>query len=260
MDLLTNAIESIRAGVEDYQEGSSARLLASVRSIHAGILLLYKEALRRLSPPNSNESLLKVRVPPQINAAGIVEFVGKGKKTVDVQQERFESLNITTDWNRFDRITDTRNEIEHYYTKANKKILEGLISDAFIVTRNFLAGQLKEDPLALLGEDTWQSMLKVSDVHEAERKDCEKLLEAVDWNSQTLAAGVMNLACPECGGDLLRPDPAHSSFVTGIILLCRSCGNQYAAPEFIEEALSETGAACATCPECGVDSYVFDEH
>ncbi len=55
MDLLTNAIESIRTGVEDYEEGSHGRLLASVRSIHAGILLLYKEALSRLSPAGSNE-------------------------------------------------------------------------------------------------------------------------------------------------------------------------------------------------------------
>jgi hypothetical protein len=40
MDLLVNAIESIRVGVEDYQEGSHGRLLAAVRSIHGGILLL----------------------------------------------------------------------------------------------------------------------------------------------------------------------------------------------------------------------------
>ena len=42
MDLLSNAIESIRAGVEDYEQGSHGRLLAAVRNIHAGILLLYK--------------------------------------------------------------------------------------------------------------------------------------------------------------------------------------------------------------------------
>ena len=39
MDLLTNAIESLRVGVEDYQQGDHGRLLAAVRSIHAGILL-----------------------------------------------------------------------------------------------------------------------------------------------------------------------------------------------------------------------------
>jgi hypothetical protein len=66
MDLLTNAIESIRAGVEDYQDGSHGRLLAAVRSIHAGILLLYKEALRRASPAGSNEVFIKAKSPAQL--------------------------------------------------------------------------------------------------------------------------------------------------------------------------------------------------
>jgi hypothetical protein len=102
MDLLTNAIESIRAGVEDYEQGSHGRLLAAVRSIHAGILLLYKEALRRLSPAGSNEALVKARVLPRRNAQGDVEFVGNGRKTADVQQirERFAALGIATDWAR----------------------------------------------------------------------------------------------------------------------------------------------------------------
>ena len=116
MNLLINAIESIKVGVEDYQEGSHARLLASVRSIHAGVLLLYKEALRRWSPPDSDEVLMKTRILPRRNAKGIVQFVGEGTKTVDVQQvkERFAALGIATDWTRFDRITNVRNEIEHY--------------------------------------------------------------------------------------------------------------------------------------------------
>jgi len=50
VDLLTNAVESIQIGVEDYQAGSPPRLLSAVRNIQAGILLLYKEALRRESP------------------------------------------------------------------------------------------------------------------------------------------------------------------------------------------------------------------
>ncbi len=53
MDLLANAIESIRLGVEDYEDGSHPRLLSALRNIHAGILLLYKEALRRLSPQDT---------------------------------------------------------------------------------------------------------------------------------------------------------------------------------------------------------------
>jgi len=53
--------------------------------------------------------------------------------------ERFDALGIVTDWGRFDRISSIRKEVEHYFTNANKKALEGLVSDAFVVTRNFIA-------------------------------------------------------------------------------------------------------------------------
>jgi hypothetical protein len=50
MNLLANAIESIQVGVEDYQAATRPRLLSAVRNIHAGVVLLFKEALRRRSP------------------------------------------------------------------------------------------------------------------------------------------------------------------------------------------------------------------
>jgi hypothetical protein len=66
MDLLSNAISSIRLGVEDYRKGSSDRMLSSVRNLHAGVLLLYKEALRRKSPPDSNDVLVKAQIRPKL--------------------------------------------------------------------------------------------------------------------------------------------------------------------------------------------------
>jgi len=274
MDLLTNAIESIRVGIEDYERGSHDRLLAAVRSIHAGILLLYKEALRRLSPAGSAEALLKAKIAPTRNAQGNVEFVGDGTKTVDVQQikEHFDSLGIVTDWKRFDRITKVRNEIEHYYTKTNKKALESLVSDAFIIVRNFVATELSEDPLKLLGEQTWQSMLKVSEVYEAERAECEKALAAVNWESDTLAKGVVDLTCPSCSGSLLRPDTDDKDYRDDMALQCRACGETSDAHDFVPRAVAsargfdmylvgDDGAdpPYVSCPECGEDTYVMDE-
>ena len=92
MDLLGNAIESIRLGVEDFQAGTHPRLMSAVRNIHAGVLLLYKEALRRLSPGDSAEVLVKAKIVPSRDGAGNVVFVGKGTKTADTQQirERFD--------------------------------------------------------------------------------------------------------------------------------------------------------------------------
>lgn len=274
MDLLTNAIESIRVGVEDYEEGSHGRLLAAVRGIHAGILLLYKEALRRLSPPDSNEVLVKAKVRPRRNAKGDVEFVGDGRKTVDAQQirERFTTLGIVTDWARFERIADVRKDIEHYYTKANKKALEGVISDAFVVVRNFIATELHEDALKLLGDETWQAMLKVSEVYETERAECEKSLTAVKWGSDALAEGVLDLSCPSCSGDLLRPQGDYGNYGDDMVLQCRTCGETFGAHDFVPSAIANAldtdkyraykdgdETPYTNCPVCGAEAYVMDE-
>jgi len=274
MDLLSNATQSICAGVEDYQEGSHARLLTAVRNIHAGILLLYKEALRRLSPNGSNEVLVKAKISPTRDANGNVLFLGVGKKTVDVQQikDRFAELNITADWPRFDRITDVRNDIEHYYTKADKKALESVISDAFVCIRNFMTAELKEDPLALLGDETWEAMLKISEVYEAERSECEEILSKVDWKSDTLKDGVLDLTCPSCSGSLLRPAGDYTVYTDNMGLQCRICGEVSSADDFVPRAIEsaldgdmydslEDGGdePYTSCPVCGSEAYVMAE-
>ena len=271
--LLENAVESIKVGVENYQQGDHGRLLASVRDIHAGILLLYKEALRRLSPANSVEALVKAKILPKRDAQGNISFVGEGKKTVDVQQirERFTSLGIMTDWTRFDRITNVRNEVEHYYTNTSKRALQGLVADAFVVIRNFIATQLQEDPLTLLGDETWKAMLDVTEVHEAEREECIKALKAFHWRSAALDQGVLEITCNACSSDLIRPVSTETGFHYAMQLECRACGNTTAAKDFAPEAIKSALAGAmfssqrggevpyTICPECGAEAYVIAE-
>jgi hypothetical protein len=154
MDLLTNAAESVQVGVEDYRIGTRPRLLSAVRNIHAGILLLYKEALRRESPQESNDVLLMAKISPSRDASRKLTFVGDGKKTVDTQQirERFGALSIGTDWKRFDRVNTVRNEIEHLYPRLDQKSLHGLISDSFLIIRDFIADELDDDPREVLAQ------------------------------------------------------------------------------------------------------------
>jgi hypothetical protein len=97
MDLLENAVHSIQVGVEDYGIGSSSRLLSAARNVHAGILLLFKEALHRLSPLNSNDSLIMSNTIPTKDACGNIVFVGRGKITVKTTEirERFKSLRLS---------------------------------------------------------------------------------------------------------------------------------------------------------------------
>ena len=144
MTLLDNAVTSIHLALEDFSSTQNGRMISAIRNLHAGILLLYKEKLRRLSPPGTNEVLVKQKVVLQKTGSGGLISVGSGKKTVDVFQiqERFTSLGIQTDWKRFEKINTVRNDIEHYFTTVNRGAMEGAISDTFLIIRDFIHTEL----------------------------------------------------------------------------------------------------------------------
>lgn len=270
MDLLSNAICSIRLGVQDYQTGTSERILSAVRNVHAGVLLLYKEALRRRSPPGSEDVLIKAVICPKVDEAGHLVFVGIGKRTVDVFEirRRFKGLGIRTDWALLERITEARNDLEHYVPKHTQAGLEGLIATAFNIVSDFVKRELEEDPLTILGEETWQAMLDVSEVYERELAACKSEIEAIAWESDALAAGVSELSCLECGSDLLHP-----TVVKGETLLsCLSCGDTESRDLYVPRAINIALSCSAysamkdggddpftTCPECGEETYVMSE-
>src|SRR4051794_21146651 len=95
--ILANAVSSIQIGIEDYKSSDARRALSAVRNITAGVLLLFKEKLRQLSPDGSDEVLIKEKIAPAQTQGGAVRFVGKGKRTVATVeiQERFQSLGIS---------------------------------------------------------------------------------------------------------------------------------------------------------------------
>jgi len=271
MDLLTNAIESIQAGVEDYKTGTRPRLLSAVRNIHAGILLLYKEALNRFSPPGSGDALIMSKIMPALDKNRKVTFVGAGRKTVDVQEirDRFNALGIKTTWKRFDRISETRNDLEHRHPRIDKKGLEGVIADSFLIIRDFVSDELEDNPRDLLGEDAWQTMLEVADVYEKERAESIRLIDEAKWASAALKRGVGDLTCSNCGSDLLKPSDQSGG---EIILECTSCGSTHGPWEYADRAIKSAlrdGAyraikdgdesPYAFCPECGKEAYVMEE-
>jgi ribosomal protein L37E len=274
MDLLENDIQSIQVGVEDYGVGSSPRLLSAARNIHAGILLLFKEALHRLSPPNSNDALIMSNIVPTKDSNGNIVFVGRGKSTVKTAeiQERFKSLLITTDWKRFEKINRVRNEIEHFYPNVTQAALQGLIADSFLLIRNFIQAELAEEPHALLGDQTWQMMLQVAEVYEEEKKHCAIQLNKIDWESEALAEGIMELSCKACGSELLKPKDEKQSYQE-TVLVCSSCGDSEAYDSFVPRAIDAALGAEAylsmkdgveslyvDCPECGLETYIVEEN
>jgi DNA-directed RNA polymerase subunit M/transcription elongation factor TFIIS len=271
MSLLDNAIASLHLALEDYSSGKEPRLLSAVRNLHAGILLLYKEKLRLLSPPGTNEVLVKARSKFQKTAAGGVMSVGDGKKTADVAQikDRFKSLGVNTHWDRFEKVSALRNEVEHYFTTTNRGAIEAMISDTFLIIRDFIHDELDQDPKALLGDDAWAKLLTVSEVVEKEREVCQKALEVINWESDALAEAVLDLTCAECGSPLLFP----LEITKDTKLQCRSCGEEEDYERYAERAISDHFAednfrSCedggdpvsTTCPHCGSDSYIVEEN
>lgn len=92
MNLIENAQLSIQVGVDDYLRAqghdlnsieAKKRTISAVRNIYAGILLMYKEKLRRLSPNESDEVLLKDKIKFERRGEEVIA-VGTGRKTVDV--------------------------------------------------------------------------------------------------------------------------------------------------------------------------------
>lgn len=267
MLLLQNASQSIKLGFEDFESDDDERLLSAVRNLHAGLLLLYKEKLRRLSPAGSEEILLKQQIEPELDSSGNLIFVGKGRKTVDTQKikERFKSLGIAADWKTLDEVTKIRNEIEHYYTTTEKDTIPGVISKSFNLFRDFTRGGLEEDPRSLLGEETWLAMTEISEVFEQERAECITAIKSFEWTASVLRDAALKTSCMDCGSTLIEPknDTCHPD------VECRSCGKVHYFEEFAEHAMAEGidhhynfldggDAIVVTCPHCDQDTYHYE--
>lgn len=273
MSILQNGIDSIALGIDDYNSPDPRRLVSCTRNLFAGILLLFKHKLKQLSPEGSDDVLLKQRVLPVLDTPTGLKWKGQGKKTVDIQQirERFDTLGIIVDWKRVEQINDYRNDVEHYYSQLSQVAIRTLIADSFIIIRDFVRIHLGQDPLILLGSDTWGILTNVAEVYEKEKQECIKHMKAIDWKSWSLENALIEFYCPECGSGLIDVnnkgyDRSDAKFI------CRSCGMSWTFESMIEQAIGDYfGAqnysaikdggdpATITCPICGKDTYVLEE-
>jgi hypothetical protein len=272
--ILENAVQSIQIGVEDYESDDPRRILSAIRNVTAGILLLFKEKLRELSPNDSDESLIKQKIKPTIDILNEVKFIGSGKKTVDVHQiiERFKDLSIKIDDKRLKKIIDIRNDIEHYCTKQPSNKLKELLAESFIIIRDFVANQLGYEPSQLLGHKTWTVLLEVEEVYSKEHKLCQDEIAKVEWISDTLSCASTDISCQKCNSELIKPLITSSKDSRLIDYSCCSCGEKFEYSEIIEHILSvffewESYLAAkeggdyplVECFECGSEAFVVEE-
>ena len=273
MSIIKNAIDSIQIGIEDFESGEDRRSVSAVRNISAGILLLYKEKLCQLSPPDNRELLIKQNIRPVKGADGEIFFEGKGNKTVDVQsiKERFSSLSVTVDWDRFDEINKLRNDLEHYYTSESPDAVREIIAKSFLLIRDFLSDNLALDPQETLENEYWSKLLEASEVYSAEERLCSESIGDLDWKYDTVKASLKHLRCAQCHSSLIQAPYPDDSYPT-INLHCKSCGHDFCFDDVVEQCIDDSLAGEAlknaidggespygTCHECGKDTFIHEE-
>ena len=279
--ILKNAVDSISLGIEDYKLGigdcepsDPRRLVSCTRNLFAGIILLFKHKLAKLSPPRSGEVLIKQRILPIRNSEGNIEWQGQEGKTVDVQEirKRFENLGIRVDWKRISAINKYRNNIEHYYSSEPHNSIDSLITDCFIVIRNFVREHLKMDPLDLFGDDIWRVLTEVAEVYKREKQECVKHIKSLEYEHSTLEDVLIKYRCEKCQSGLID-ETSQRTDIFDTKFRCRSCGKiwdfvsivgqailDYFSVQYRLSVMYDMYPLIVVCPTCDLETYVLEEN
>jgi DNA-directed RNA polymerase subunit M/transcription elongation factor TFIIS len=272
--LLQNAVVSIQLGLEDFASEDDRRVISAVRNLYSGVLLLCKEVLRQLSPPASNDILIRKIKKAIKDPDGSVRIAGAGKKTVDrfEIEETFKQLQLAVDLSNLKRLAEIRNDIEHLHPTHATALIQEAVADAMPIIRAIIVSELEDDPGNLLGLEAWNTLLDEAKVFKTEADACKATFENIQWNSESLEDSVGELRCPNCSSSLLKNESDEASSLSDLDLVCSKCGETSEAESAFEKALGQSmqGAAyiamtdggeppLENCPECGLDMYVVDE-
>ncbi len=271
-----NAIESIRIGVEDFNHNDERRLASAVRNLHAGILLLCKEKLRRLSP--SDDILLYKQFVPKktrdVDGKISVVIIPSNSNTVDFNdiRKRFKEFDVEIDWKPVQAINSIRNQIEHLELDRPRDAVRAALSNGFVVIERLLQRVLGVEPAHELGNEVWQSLLENHDVYEQQRAICQCSLAAAPWTTTAARRALSQFSCPHCQSALLKWRVAEVSRAADIEIVCAACLSDLDVGEVMAQALEEAFAGesiiaaqdggdppIGECPECWAETFIFEE-
>lgn len=273
--LLSNAVQSIQIGIEDYENRSDdRRILSAIRNIQAGILLLCKEKLRAMSPAGSNEAFIRVKIVPVLQPDGQVSFIGQGEKTLDQAQiiDRYRDLKIEVDWTPLRHLTTIRNQLEHYRTAASAESLREVVANSALIIRELIQDVLGEDPQDLLGVLCWQVLLETEAVYSAELKRCQTSLQAIRWISPSMAAAVLDIECDRCRSALIEQRDRENEDQLTADFRCVACSYEPPVEAVVSRALGQYyytdlylaatdggEPPLADCPQCFEGAIILEE-
>ena len=277
MSIFKNAVESIQIGVEDFNHNDERRLASAVRNLHAGILLLCKEKMRRLAPTD-DILLYKHFIPKKAHSPTgdpVVTIQPSGKNTVDFDdiKRRFKEFDIEIDWKPLERVNTIRNEIEHLHFAQPRDAVREALSQSYSVIERLLQDALGHEPVNVLGKDCWSTLLENHDVYVKQLEACQATLAAAPWSSEAARRAFPEFVCPSCQSALVRWRETNADKTAEIELFCAACGaavediGQVMVPALEEAFAGESYLAAkdggdqpiGECPECWAEAYVFEE-
>ncbi len=263
-DILRNAITSIEIGVEDYLSKDPRRAVSAVRNFYAGVLLLCKEVLHRISP-----ELVFQRLLPKFDANGDLVWESTGKATVDVAaiQQRWKSLGMKIDWKPLTHLQKIRNVVEHYKPSEPDSVMKQALAETFSFVVAILADHLEESPEELIHKQIWETFLSEANAFEEMRRTCSNARANIEGLPNGLARSiVMTMVCPGCTSALIRP--SDNDDYPEPMMKCEACGEEDSLRSLILQQVAERMAVneyeggnneWGSCPNCLNDSFSIEE-
>jgi hypothetical protein len=276
--ILQNAVFSIQIGVEDAQSSDPRRVVSAIRNLYAGILLLFKEKLRRLSPPGSDDILIKVDGKFTIDLNGIITVTQKPTKpfTVDFKGigDRLTKLAVIIDADtsglslhkqgRVAALQNLRNDLEHYCSTVSVDVMKKALNDVFVVIRDFTKQHLGEEPIDLFDIECWDAIVANHEVYRKEKDECIDSFSSHSFTADEVEDALEEFKCQHCMSGLVE---CHN----GDHVECRSCGKDSKLDAVIIDAIGKHfgrgdyqeyvnggDSNVQRCPECSEEAYVME--
>lgn len=149
-----------------------------------------------------------------------------------------------------------------------------MISNSFIIIRDFISEQLNQDPKELLGNDAWSTLVSINEVYEKERNDCNESIESLYFFSETIKDALDKFifnSCNKCGSDLIASNQKNIDAVEATFI-CKACDAIYTYEEIITPAINDYyenekyvamtdggDSPVVECPFCYEEAYLYEE-
>lgn len=258
--LMENAKGSIRIGIEDYflakdkhDRDKKFRMISALRNIYAGILIMFKERLLRLS---TDRCLIFLESDKESNKAWLNEkMLNRKAKTVNVHdiKKLFKKFHVDYQEKYLEQLNQARNELEHFSADVSDDYLEELLVKAHHIILDFINGFEDETIENWIDRDQWKKIEQSYQLVQEEKKRIEEEYVNFCFFSEQLEARMKHSVCPNCFSPLLIPTGEKNDPV----MECCYCKEKYSPIEIIQSEHDEHyniknggDPTLGICPQC----------